>query len=273
MTTSYQLKDEKVPSRIEILVNRFREADKSNFPDFSGCTRPLDMALWVLWIAQEKLDEDKLTAKEIALIIVEAQDISKTEDSITRSLSRASDKVHRYYEKDKASFKIMKPGKDYLLSLEERDLVNAIYFEPGRKFTAKKLLRNQVLDRLRGNLKIVDPYCSVRTLDILGSIENRDIKLLTKLDNLGSRQKEKLVREITDFKSENKRVEIRDYPNADIHDRYVISELEVAIIGHSIKDLGTKETFAVILNIEGNRDIYSELNGNFVRKWEISTEI
>lgn len=267
------LKGNKMPGRKEILIRRFGEVEKDDFPDFSRCNIPLDMVLWVLWIAQDKLNEDKLTTEEIAAIIVEAQNISIIESSITNSLKRAFDKIHRYYEKDETFYKIMKPGKDYLLSLEERDLVNAIYFEPGRKFTAKKLLRNQVLDRLRGNLKIVDPYCSERTLDILGSVENRDIKLLTKLANLGSRQKEKLIREITDFKSENKRVEIRDYPNADIHDRYVISESEVAIIGHSIKDLGTKETFAVILNIEGNRDIYTELDGNFVRRWEISTEI
>lgn len=255
------------------LIRKIKEADTNDYPDFSKYSRPLDMALWVLWVAKDEAGERKLTGEQIASIIIETQEISANANSIVNALNRASDKVHRYYEDNNVYFEIMKPGKEYLMSLTISDLVNVVYFEPERKFTAKRLLKNQILENLTGNLKIVDPYCGDRTLDILESIKDRNVKLLTRVENLRDREKQKLLREITDFKTENPTIEIRNYPHSDIHDRYIISESEVVIIGHSIKDLGAKETFAIILDSDKNIDIYEVLHNNFNRRWNISTVI
>lgn len=237
----------KVVDEREEFLMKFREADKSGIVDFTVCGKPLDMALWVLCLAKEKLGQKRLTADQIALTVLETQEISVTANSITSALKRALDKVHRYYENGDTYYEIMRPGKDYLLSLGKSDLVNAFYFEPDTRYTAKRLLKNQVFGGLTGNLKIVDPYCSERTLDILANLKDRPTKVLTRLENLRDRDKGKFVREVADFKTENPNVEFRNYPNADIHDRYIISEDKVTLIGHSIKDLGAKESFAVVL--------------------------
>jgi len=72
------------------------------------------------------------------------------------------------------------------------------------------------------------------------------------------------------MKAEVNNIEIRDYPHSDIHDRYIISDSEVAIIGHSLKDFGSKETTAVILSEKNNKDIYSSIKSNFNNKWDSS---
>ena len=257
----------------EEFITKFREADKSSIVDFTACEKPLDMALWVLCVAKEKLGQKRLTAKQIASTIIDAEEISITKNSITNALKRALDKVHRYYENGDTYYEIMKPGKEHLLSLQKSDLVNAFYFEPNSRYTAKRLLKNQVFSGLTGSLKIVDPYCSERTLDLLANLKDRPTKVLTRLENLRDREKGKFVREVADFKTENPNVEFRNYPNADIHDRYIISEDKVTLIGHSIKDLGAKESFAVVLGRENYREIYEALNSNFTSRWNISAVI
>jgi hypothetical protein len=251
-------------------IKNFKEANKDDFPEFSKCVRPLDMALWVLWVAKDNIGENKLTGEQIASVIVETQEISVNSSSITNSLNRASDKVHRYYEKDGIYFEIMKPGKEYLLSLGEKDIVNAFYFEPDSKFTAKKFLKNQIFNSLKGDLKIVDPYCGARTLDILESIKDRPVKFLTRVENLTGRDRDRFMRELIDFKSENTNVEFRNYPHADIHDRYIISPEFLVILGHSIKDLGSKESFAIVLNKDASRNVVEALIENFDRRWKQS---
>jgi hypothetical protein len=257
----------------EQFIKQFREADKSDIPDFAECVRPLDMALWVLLVAKDKVGEKRLTGEEISFVIIETQEVSVNKRSVINSLNRASDKVHRHSEKDEVYFEIMKPGREYLSSLQKESLIHAFYFEPDSKYTAKKLLRTQIFHNLTGNLKIIDPYFGERALDVLESIKGRHIKAMTRLENLKDRDKSKLMRELADFKTENPDVEFRNYPGSDIHDRYIISEGEVTLIGHSMKDLGAKETFAVILDRESCREIYEALSDNFDNRWNISAVI
>ena len=254
-------------------ITKFREADKSSIVDFTACEKPLDMTLWVLCVAKEKLGQKRLTAEQIASTIVDTEEISITASSVTNALKRASTKVHRYYENGITCYEIMKPGKEHLLSLRKSDIVNAFYFEPGTRYTAKKLLKNQVFNGLTGSLRILDPYCSEKTLDVLTNLKDRPMKVLTQLGNLRERDKGKFVRDVADFKTENPNVEFRNYPNADIHDRYIISEDKVTLIGHSMKYLGAKESFAVVLGRGYYREIYDALNDNFIRRWNISDVI
>jgi len=147
------------------------------------------------------------------------------------------------------------------------DIVDAVYFEPGRRFTAKRLLAKNILSSLNGDLRIVDPYCGERTLDILDSMKGRRILFLTKIENLSEKERGKFLRELKDFKSEHTDFEFRNYPRSDIHDRYIISSDSLVIIGHSMKDLGSKESFAIVLNKPASKDIADALTQNFDKRW------
>jgi len=205
---------------ISELANKFSKADISDFPEFHDFKKPLERGLWILWVAKEKLGIKKLSAEQIASIIRDVKEISIDARPITNSFNRAKDKIHTYKDNGEAYFEIMKPGKDYLISLAKIGYIEIFYFEPEKPYSSKRILSKQILGNLKGELRLVDPYCSERTLDILKEVKNCKIKFLTRTENLKDK-KPKFLRDLQDFKSENTYTEFRDYPHKDIHDRYI----------------------------------------------------
>lgn len=250
------------------LALKYKENDLSGFPDFYSYEKPLEMSLWVLWAAKEKFGIKKLMAAEIATIIRDVYEISIDDKAILRSFSRAGEKIHTYKEADKIYYEIMKPGKDHLISLVREGSIDIIYFEPDKRFTSKRLLSKHILDALNGDVSIVDPFCGLRALDVLASMKKSKIYFLTKIENLREPEKGRFLRELQDFKTEHTNIEFRNYPFTDLHDRYVISSDSLVVLGHSIKDLGSKESFAVLLSKKANKNIVDALIENFNRRWK-----
>jgi hypothetical protein len=255
------------------IVQKFREADTSDFPDFYNYETPLEMGLWVLWIAKDRLEIKSLTAEQIASVIRDAKEISIDARSINNSFAPAKGKIHTYHENGEVHFEIMKPGKDHLLSLIKEGSVEVFYFEPGKKYSTKRILSRGILEGLQGKLQIVDPYCGERTLDILKDINDKTIEFLTRVDNLKEKERDRFLRELQDFKPECPTIEFRNYPNTDIHDRYIISENSLVVLGHSFKDLGSKESFAIVLDKNCSKNIVEALGENFNRRWKQATAL
>lgn len=255
------------------ISKRFTEIDTSDFPDFYSYEKPLEKGLWILWVAKERLQIKRLTAEQIASITRDVKEVSIEPKSITNSLNRAGDKVHIYHENGQVYFEIMKPGKDHLISQIKEGSMQIVYFEPDKQYTSKRLLAKNILASLKGELRIVDPYCSERTLDILKDIKNEHVKFLTRVDNLKEKEKTRFIRELRDFKSEKLNIEFGNYANTDIHDRYIISSDSLVVLGHSIKNLGSKESFAVILSKDTNRNIFEAVTENFDRRWKQSSTL
>lgn len=248
------------------LIEQFSKINTSEYPDFYSLKKPLEQGLWVLLIAKEKLNIKRLTADDISQVIINIKEISTDAKSIIYAFNRAKDKIHIH---NKIYYEIMKPGKDYLISQIGNGPIDVFYFEPDKKYTNRRILSTDIFKNLKGDLRIVDPYCGERTLEILHKAKNK-IQFLTRIDNLQPKDKQNFLKELQDFKSEFKHVEFRDYKNSDIHDRYIISSEALVILGHSIKSLGDKESFAIILNTQANRNIVEALSENFNRRWKTS---
>jgi hypothetical protein len=257
----------------EDITEKFRESDTSDFPDFYSCKTVLEKALWVLWVAKEKIGIKALSSEQIALVIRNVKEVSISERSIANAFGKAGDKIHVYTRMyDSSLFEIMKTGKDILKSKGYED-IEVFYFESGNHYTSKRILSNNLMHKINGNFAIVDPYCDVRTLDVLREVKNRKVKLITQLDKLRPQNKETFLRHLKDFKTEYNHVEFRNYQFNDIHDRYILSADSLIILGHSIKDLGSKETFAIWLNEKNAKNIIEELSNNFDRRWTQSVPI
>jgi hypothetical protein len=252
---------------------RFAEVDTSDFPDFYSYEKPLERGLWILWVAKEKLGIKRLTTEEIASVIRDVKEVGIEARSITNSFNKSGNKIHTYHEGGQVYFEIMKLGKDHLISQVKEVSIQVVYFEPGKPYTSKRLLSKNILGSLKGELRIVDPYCSERTLDILRNIKNEHVKFVTRMDNLREKEKERFLRELQDFESEKPNVEFRNYPSADIHDRYIISSDSLVVLGHSIKDLGCKESFAITLNKDMNKNIVEAVIESFDRRWKRSSAL
>jgi len=251
------------------ISSKFEKLDTSDFPNFYALSNPLEKGLWVLWVAKEKLDIKRLTAEQIASIIRDIKEISIDARSITNSFCRAKDKIHTYKENGETYFDIMKPGKDYLLSLVKEGYVEIFYFEPGKPYSNKRILSKDILNTLKGELKIVDPYCDVRTLDIVKEVKNVKLRFLVRTENLHDK-KARFMQQLRDFKIEYPHIELRDYLHDDIHDRYIISSEDLILLGHSIKDLGNKESFAISLNKNAFKNLIEAINENFDRRWKLA---
>jgi len=255
------------------MVSQFKDLDTSDLPDFHSYRRILEMGLWVLWVAKEKLEIKKMTAVQIASIIRDVEEVSIEATTITQSFKRAGRKIHVYLEGGEVLYEIMREGKEHLLSLIKEGTVEVFYFEPGKKYAPKRLLAKNILAGLIGDLRIVDPYCSERTLDCLRDIKGRPVKFLTRLDQLPQKLRERFLRELQDFKCEYPDMEFRNYPNPDLHDRYIISPSSLVILGHSMKDLGSKESLAIVLSEVTSRNVVEALSENFDRRWTQSTTL
>ncbi|MBN1573976.1 MAG: hypothetical protein JW984_12340 [Deltaproteobacteria bacterium] len=260
------------------LVKKFEVVDKSKYPDFYSLEKILEKVLWVLYVAETELGIKKLNAKEIAIIITKALRIPTTSLSIINSIKRIKTSMI-YFEN--GYYMIMKEGIDYINSKKKvskevlsksNDSIEVFHFKPETKYSSKRVLYNEVLKNLKGELRIVDPYCGLRTLDILKELGTIPIKFLTNTQYLSNRRS--FIRELNDFLSENSKAEFRDiYSNDIIHDRYIISSNSLVIIGQSIKDLGKKESFLISLDKKNFIDFYKTIKTNFKTKWDRSNQI
>ncbi len=250
------------------LLERFRDVKTDGLPEFGNYGKPLEMGLWVLWVAKEKLDLRMLTAYEIADVIVNVKENSIDARAIVNAFNRAKGKkIHIHDVGGETYYEIMGPGKEHLIKKTSGGSIAVYYFEAEKRYHSKNVLANNILTGLTGEIKIVDPYCSDRTLDILSKARVKKVKFLTRLENLSERNKNHFLRELRDFKAEHANVEFKNYSNTDIHDGYIISPDVVVILGHSMKDLGAKESFAVVFDKQTSRNVFEALVENFNRRW------
>lgn len=256
------------------ILRKFARVDTSDLPPFDDCHTIIQQTLWVLWVGKDKLKQRKMSTEQISSVLREAKEVSIKPTSISQALNRAGDKIHCYRDDGQILYEIMKAGKDYLMSLKPQGTLEVFYFEPGQRYSSKRLLVTGILESLAGELRIVDPYCGERTLDVIKDVKARPIKFMTRIANLNNEKtKNRFLRELQDFKTENADIDFRDYPNKDLHDRYIISPNSVILLGHSMKDLGTKESFAIVLNESSSKNIYEALTENFDRRWKQSNTI
>jgi hypothetical protein len=142
------------------------------------------------------------------------------------------------------------------------------FIESGKAFSGKKLFKEIVLSAVGSYMKICDPYCGVRILDLLSEIsENCKISLLTQTVEKEAQFK----RELADFKKElpNIDIEVRIFATNKLHDRYIITESTCWSIGSSLKDLGNKDTLVTKLTDE----IRQAIEETFEARWKISNPI
>ena len=251
------------------VVSLFNKIDREQFPDISHYLRPMEKSLWILCIMKDLGGIKQLTADQISKILREGLEINLPEKSIINSLKNAGDRIFVNNDEGIKHYEIMAIGRDFLMSKAKTTTTSLFYFEPEKKYTSKRILSNNLIINLKGELKIVDPYLGERTLDVLSNVKN-DIKFLTRLSLIKTSQQKKIKREYSDYRAEHKNIEIRDYNNNDLHDRYIISDDHLVLLGHSFKDLGNKESFAVILNKNDNINIYDAMLENFNRRWKKS---
>jgi hypothetical protein len=260
-------------TKLDELVADFKKANTSDLPDFYSLSGVLEQGLWILYVAKERLNTERLNRGQIEEVARVAMEVSIEDSSLLQAFRRAGNMLHATQVGIFTYYEIMRAGKEHLLKSGMTDKVSVFYFEPGKKFSSKRTLSQQIIQDLRGQIKVVDPYPGVRTLDIMRGVADRPVRFLTRIENLKHSEKEVFLRELKDFAGEHTTIEFRSYPNEDMHDRYIISKANLVLLGHSIKDLGGKESFAIVLSADASRNVASALTEAFDRRWKASNPI
>lgn len=238
--------------------------DLKKYPDVYSYQTVLGRALWALEVVEKEFRLNRLTSAQIARVLTEKFRIKTSPQAVNYALREAGNMVDRLMEKGVNYWRIMDAGKRHVYAAQiPESLKSSILIEPGKPFTGKRIMVGNVMAHLKGEIRICDPYCGVRTLDILNEISGKNkILLLTQtLEN-----KKRFLREFTDFKKEHPNIEIRIYKAREIHDRYILTKELAWLVGHSLKDLGKKETVITKLR----KDVGNALQKAFNERWKIS---
>jgi hypothetical protein len=236
-----------------------KDIDLSKYPDPHTYDRNVERALWVMELVEKEFGIDRLKPSQIAKILTEKIEICTSPQAIAMALKVAKrGMVH----KTRDGFKLMEKGRRQLFA-SGIDKPTVIMIEPGKPFTSKAVLFESVLSKLKGELRICDPYCGPRTLDTLSKLEkNKRVMVLTQ--KIEDKPLGNFHRVFKDFKKERGNVEIKLYDKSELHDRYIITEGEIWFMGHGLKDLGMKESFVIRLG----KDIRDSMEEVFNRRWK-----
>ncbi|AIC14260.1 hypothetical protein [Nitrososphaera viennensis] len=256
------------------LIDEFKKIDVSSYPEITKLDCAQDAGLWVLWVYNDMLDQNGyLNSAEISEILASLYDVSFDEREITNAFNRADKKIHRKKIRGKIAYKIMAKGIEDLRRKFANGDLEAYHIEGDKPRTSHQTLKD-IISKTKGTMKILDPYYGLKTLDMLEKLDHgTDIKFLTA--QLGKNESaQKFSRELANFEKEHANILLGRYPRAnELHDRYIITDDTLIILGHGIKDLGGRESFVLVFKGDKGRDLRNALNQKFTDRWQKSSKL
>jgi hypothetical protein len=230
---------------------------------------PVRAGLAALKIAHDEANADYLSIAELAAAM-RAADVSISEESLRRAISRAGNKVMPRRESGVTKYRLAIPGRavaDDVLGASE---LTVLHIDGTTPRTDRRDLGRLLAD-LRGDVRVCDPYYGVRSLETLELFPTTSaVQLLT---SRTTESQAKLAGPLKDFRKERPSVEIRLAPPGDVHDRYVLTDRRILIVGHGLKDVGTKESFVVALDRVLAPDLLDSVRRSFDEKWQTATPL
>jgi hypothetical protein len=252
------------------LLSVFENLDEDTKEVLADLESPLLLGLAALLVSESQAQRQYLSAEHIVAAL-EAAGVAVTRNQIVRAFSKAGNKINRKILEGDLYYRIMTKGKRQIEPYIQTGEISVSYIHEGKPRTARKIL-SQLFNNLKGVIRVCDPYYGIRSLEALEMIPE-----FCKVRFLSSQSSEnaiKLSNAIDDFKKEHSNIEIRVFAaSKSIHDRYVLSEESLLILGHGIKDIGNKESFVINISREHAEDLLVDLIHSFDDRWNKSTPI
>ena len=246
-------------------------------PDQLESASTLIKSLWVLDVTKRNTQIHKITAKAMSSILLRFSEINLSEEKIKKALARSGNKIKIHPEGNKTYYEIMNSGKKVVEEYLQTEIGDTITFFSGST-PWSDLNKNfpQIINRLEGDICIVDSYYGLGSLYTLAKFgKERNVKFLSA--SLGKDEQQNIAKfeaELKKFKSEFKNITIRKYDAwYELHDRYIFSDNALFIVGHGIKDLGTKESFGVFLPKAMVGNLLTVIKDNFEKRWAKSKDV
>ena len=248
------------------LLEAFAGLDEAARDALADVDSSLLLSFASLDIAQTEAGVERLTAEHIVACL-EAAGVAVKKTSISRALARAGGRVSTSRSEDgETQYKLMTKGKKEIEGLLGGELMTVMRVEGGQPRTARRRL-GDMLAELNGVVRVCDPYYGLRTLDTLDYIPKKcPVRFLT---SKTSDPAVKTTNAFHDFTKERPKSEFRLAANpSQLHDRYVLTAESLLILGHGLKDIGSKESFIIRLDRSLATDLLSELSNAFDVHWK-----
>lgn len=216
--------------------------------------------LWVLATTRDDPDLDYLTPAEVSDILCDLEGINVSRQRAAGLLQKESSAVvRRRRSKGRARYKIMSAGIEEL----EPSGPTSMYVDPEHALTQIRKLE-EILASLVGHLKVCDPYVENKTIDYIAECRKAcSVKLLT----ANVLKETTLRRDLAAFaKQHGDKLEIRVAPAGLLHDRYILHDGGMLLLGTSLNGFAKKQSFIVPLG----PDIKSATETAFNRVWATS---
>lgn len=255
----------------EKLLQTFRDLDLRVKNSLANEKSPMNLGLAALAIAHDEAKHDRLSLDELHEAL-EAADVSVKRSSLAKGLGRAEKQVTRKKGSDgEVLYRLAIPGRPIADKVLGGGDLNLLYIDGTTPRTDRRELAD-VLGDLKNTVRICDPFYGVRSLDTLELIPKTvQVWFLTAK---GSDSQTKWTNALKDFKKERPKVELRVTARPqDLHDRYVLSDEKILIVGHGLKDIGNKESFVIVLPRKLAADLLADVQRSFDQKWSAATPL
>jgi len=239
---------------------RFSEIRDSALADVHTLSDDRLRVLWVLAAAKDDPELAYMTPAQIADILRDGEGIHVPRQRAASILQRENGAVTRKRHKGRNLYKIMKQGIEELAPA----VLSSVYVDPEQALTQIRRME-EILATLKGDLKICDPYIENKTIDFLAECRSSSsIKLLTS----NVLKESKLRRDLTAYEKEHaSKIEIKVLPNGMLHDRYILHQEGMLLLGTSLNGFAKKQSFLVSLG----PDIRAATEAAFNRAWASAT--
>jgi hypothetical protein len=254
----------KVSSRPVSLLDSFRALGDPTKNMLADIDSPLLLGLLTLTLAADRAMREYLSLEHMVAAL-EAAGIGLKRVQLGRALARAGNRVSRKMIDGEPHYKIMIRGRRDAEQFLQAGNLSLLYVE-GRKPRTDRRRLGDILSDLSGTVRICDPFYGVRTLDTLELIPDPcSVRFLTAKTNENITR---LSGPIRDFRIERPRTELRLYPKSrELHDRYILGDDRMLIVGHGLKDIGSKESFVIAIKRALVPDLHAQVTSAFNDKW------
>ncbi|MEX0763740.1 MAG: hypothetical protein WEC35_05530 [Nitrosopumilaceae archaeon] len=257
------------------ILSKIKKDDLSRYPALSACTQPMDAGLWALLILRDHfgMDERHFTAKDLSALLLKRK-VSFSKEEITKGFTRAGKKIDRKKGSDDTlNYMIMDPGKVYLEKFRAEGNIAVIFVDGKNQRTDYQKFSNLV-NNTKGEIRIVDKFYSKYSLDIIQELgKNRKVKLLT-AKIAADEDQAKFQLALQRFRSEYKNAEFRVHGREfELHDRYIIADDSLILLGRGLQDVSGKESFVISLKNGIADDIKEMLNLKFEERWKKASNL
>ena len=224
----------------------------------AGCPHPatlpgdLERTLLVLLIAGDHLDIDWLTPHEISIALRDGFRLHVPRQRVQSLLDANRELAIRHKISGKRKYQILNAGERRVQATASTDVV---FIQPENALTRVRQVQ-ELMSACTGVVRLCDPYLAPRSLDYIASLTSAaEVRVLTQqIDKENS-----LRRDLKPLALQlGIPVTIRRANTRVLHDRYLIDDSEMFILGTSLNGIGLKQSMMVKVGPDLRATAFSE---------------